>query len=162
MAKVTVQGLGTFTNKLNLLAKDVQHINNMALYSAAEVVAQAIGEALQSLHVHDDDEWGTEWHKLYGATQSEKSQIIENFGVAKFRVTSDGSQTSIGFTGYVNTPSKQFNDHVPTGMLMQCIEYGTSFRQGTHTISSAIKRVQDSASQAAQKRLDQEIQKLNF
>lgn len=160
MAKVTIQGMGTFNNKLDLLARDIEHINNLALYSAAELAAQAMSEALQALPVRDDDEWGTEQRPLYGATASEKEQIIANFGVAKFRHSTNGSQTSIGFHGYVETPSTRFNDQVPTGMLMQCIEYGTRFRHGTHTVSNATKKVKDAAIEKAQERIDQEVKKI--
>lgn len=160
MGKVTVQGMGIFNEKLNLLASDIRHINNMALYSAAEVVANAVGDALQSLPVRSEKEYGTDKHKLYGATASEKAQIIQNFGVATFKQTENGSQTSIGFTGYVNTPSTKFNDRVPTGMLMQCIEYGTSFRRGTHTVNNAINTAKASAVEKAQKRLESEVKKI--
>lgn len=161
MAKITIQGMGTFNQKLDVLAKDIKHINNLALYDAAGVVADAIAEALQQLPTHDEGEYGTEKHKLYGATPSEKQQIISNFGISRFR-SGDTINTSVGFKGYVNTKSKRFNNKIPTGMLMQCIEYGTQFRRGTHTVSNAIKQVKERMTQAAQDRIDAEIQKLNI
>lgn len=155
---VKIQGMGAFTSKFEGLSKDIAHINNMALYEAAGYVANEIGKALQSLPTYDD--WyGTTNYPLYGATPSEKAQIIENFGIASFRTTEDGSQTSIGFTGYVNTPSTKFGNKVPTGMLMQCIEYGTRFRKGTHTIARAEKAVRNQAIQIAQNKITEEIRK---
>ena len=156
---IKVQGMGTFTNKLEGLSRDISHINNMALYEAAGIVAQEIGKALEAMPTYDERWYGTKKYPLYGATPSEKAQIIENFGISRFDKTEDGSQTSIGFTGYVNTPSVKFNDKVPTGMLMQCIEYGTSFRKGTHTIAKAERAVRDQAIQTAQEYLEKEIKK---
>lgn len=157
---VKIQGMDELQSQLNLLTQDIASINNMALYDAAGAAKDAIASALQSLPVRDDSEYGTARHKLYGATQSEKQQIIANFGIAPFRKGEAGSQTSIGFTGYVNTKSRKFNNKVPTGMLMQCIEYGTQFRRGTHTISRAIKQIKMAAIQKAQERLDEEVKKI--
>lgn len=150
-----IKGMDAFTTKFEGLAKDIAHINNMALYEAAGYVAKEIGKALQSLPTYE----GRQEHRLYGATPSEKEQIIANFGISRFQQNDDGSQTSIGFTGYVDTPSARFNGRVPTGMLMQCIEYGTQFRKGTHTISKAIRAAQDQAIQKAENKLTTEIQK---
>lgn len=161
MAKISINGLDQYNQAFNDFVNDISRINNMALYDAAAVAKDAIAEALQSLPTHDEGEYGTANNRLYGATPSEKVQIIANFGVAPFR-HGDTTNTSLGFTGYVDTPSKRFNNKVPTGMLMQCIEYGTSFRRPTHTISNAIKNIKARSEQAAQDRIDQEIQKMNL
>ena len=162
MAKIEIVGMGTFNNKLDELVSEISHINNMALYDAAGVAAQKIASALQSMPTHAEGEWGTAENPLYGATESEKQQLIQNFGISTFRKSDGRVDTSIGFTGYVNTKSKRFNNKIPAGMLMQCIEYGTQFRRGTHTISKAIRQAKEAVAQAAQDRIDQEVQKLNI
>lgn len=162
MAKVTITGMEQYTQNLGKLVQDIGHINNMALYDAAAVAKDAIVAALQGMPTHEEGEYGTEANKLYGATSSEKAQIIANFGVSPFRYGDGSTNTSLGFTGYVSTPSRRFNDHIPTGMLMQSIEYGTSFRRPTHTISTAIKNIKARSEQAAQERINQEIQKIGL
>lgn len=155
---IKVTGLDSFTTQLGRLTADIQHINNEALFDAAGFVADEIGKALQAMPTYD--KWyGTDGHPIYGVTPSEKAQIIENFGIARFQFDGDGSQTSIGFTGYVNTPSTKYNNKVPTGMLMQCVEYGTKFRKGTHTIAHAEKAAKDQAVQIIQNKLTEKIQK---
>ena len=131
MAKITIEGMSTFSKQLEKWVAEAHKINRGALGEAAGFVAQQFGQAIDSIPVRDDS---THPHRLYGATASELAQIKDNFGISTFRETSGGTNTSIGFTGYVNTPSKRFNDNVPTGMLVQCINYGTSFRVGTHTL----------------------------
>ena len=156
-----LSGLESFQTGLNNLTANISKINNMALYEAAGIVAEEMKSALNTLPTYDD--WyGTDGYPLYGATPSEKEQIIANFGVAKFRSSGDGSQTSLGFTGYVNTPSTKYGDRVPTGMLMQAINYGTQFRHGTHTLDRVEKNAKARAIQAAQEKIDQEIKKLNI
>ncbi len=158
---IKIQGLNIFQTNLENLASGISKINSMALYEAAGIVAEEMKNALESLPTYD--KWyGTDGYPLYGATPSEKAQIIENFGIADFRNTGDGSQTSLGFTGYVNTPSTKYGGKVPTGMLMQAINYGTQFRHGTHTLDRVERNAKNKAIQAAQDKIDQEIKKLNI
>ena len=150
-----VIGIGTFNAKLDNLTRDVQYIIDCALYDAAGMVADAVKKELEAMHTHAEG-YTAKGQKRIGATESEKRQIIQNMGISKFR----NSQTSIGFTGYVHTISNKFGDNVPTGMLMQCIEYGTDFRQPTHTISKAYNSVRDKCVEIAQNRIDQEVNKI--
>ncbi len=150
-------GLDSFTQQFEQLANDIRKINRGALGEAAGFVANEMKAALEGMPVRDDS---THPHRLYGATASEKAQIIQNFGISHFRGGDDAFSTSIGFTGYVDTPSRKFNDHVPTGMLVQCIEYGTSFRKGTHTLSNTIQRLRNEATQKAQDYIDKKVKEI--
>lgn len=159
MAKMTVTGLDSFTTQLTKLAGEAEKINRGTLGEGAGYVADQIKSALEGMPTYDD--WyGTDGHPLYGATESEKDQIISNFGIAKFKDSGGKIETSVGFHGYVDTPSTRFNDHVPTGLLMQCINYGTSFRRATHTVDHAIKAVKDAATQKMQDYIDKEVGKI--
>lgn len=160
MARIKVQGMGTFGQDFVDLVGAISRINAMALYDAAHIVADEIEAAVQALPVREDKEWGTEKHKLYGATKEEKEQLIEQLGIARFRKSPNTQNTSVGWTGYVWTPSTRFADHIPSGMLMQCIEYGTDFRRGTHTITAAMKRARSRAEQAIQNRIETETNKI--
>ena len=160
MPRIKTTGLDIFGQQFIDLRDAISRINSMALYDAAGIVADEMEAAVRSLPVRDDKEYGTENHKLYGATQDEKDQLIEKLGIAKFRHNPDTKDTSVGWTGYVVTPSSRFADHVPAGMLMQCIEYGTYFRQGTHTITAAQKRAKAKAEEAIKKRIESETEKI--
>lgn len=157
MAKLSATGLDTFTTQLTKLANEANKINRGALGEGAGFVADQIGQAIDSIPVRDES---THPHKLYGATASELSQIKANFGIAKFREGGGKTETSIGFTGYVNTPSAKFNDHVPTGMLVQCIEYGTSFRTPTHSLSKAINSVKSAVQPKMQDYIDKKVKEI--
>lgn len=157
MAKLTVTGIDTFTSQLTRLASEAEKINRGALGDGAGYVADQIGQAIDSIPVRDES---THPHKLYGATDSELSQIRNNFGITKFRSSGGKTETSVGFHGYVDTPSAKFNNHIPTGMLVQCIEYGTEFRRPTHILSRAIKSVKSGATQKMQDYIDKEVGKI--
>lgn len=152
---VKVTGMDIFQTQLAGLVQDIQKINRGGLGEAAGYVADQMKEALEGMPVRPDKD--RSGHRLYGATESEKQQIIQNFGISTFKDSGDHIETAIGFHGYVNTPSAKFNDHVPTGMLMQCIEYGTSFRRGIHLISKMQNKVKDGAAEKARKYIEEKI-----
>lgn len=160
MPGIKVVGMEVFNKTLDKLASEISHINNMALYEAAGYVADKISKAIQNMPTRSEEEYATDKWKLYGATESEKQQIAENFGVSRFRHSDGTTMVSIGFTGYVRTPSTRFNDMVPTGMLMQCINYGNQYRRGTHTIDHAVSGIKAEVEQIIQSKIDEEISKL--
>lgn len=157
MAKMTVTGLDTFTSQLTKLANEAEKINRGALGEGAGYVADQIGQAIDSIPVRDES---THPHRLYGATANELGQIKANFGISRFRTSGGKTETSIGFTGYVDTPSRKFNDHVPTGMLVQCIEYGTSFRTPTHSLSKAISSAKSAVQPKMQDYIDKRVKEI--
>ncbi len=159
MAKISIQGMEAYQKQFEQLASDIHKINRGALGQAAGYCADQVKAALQSMPVRDEN---THPHRLYGATSSEKQQIIANFGIARFDDTGEQIGTALGFRGYVHTPSRRFNDQVPTGMLVQCIDLGTRFRKPTHILQNAIKQLKSSAPKQAQDYIDQEIQKRNI
>lgn len=156
MATMKTTGLDIFAKEFEKLTNEVKQINRGALGEAAGYVADEIGRALESMPTHSEGySYAAPKHKRTGATENEKQQIIANFGISKFRESGGSTSTSVGFTGYVHTESKRFNDNVPTGMLMQCINYGTQFRNPTHTVDKAIS----SAKKHATKKMEEYIEK---
>ena len=87
MATIKTSGIEIFSKQLETLSKEISNINSMALYDGAGVIADAIGNALKGLPVRGDEEWGSSKWKLYGATESEKQQLAENFGQGTHTVT---------------------------------------------------------------------------
>lgn len=159
MSKVI--GMDVFTTQLNQLTVDVQKICRGALGEAAGYVADSIGNALEAMPTHTEGySYAAPDTKRTGATESEKRQIINNFGIARFEEGGGKIRTSIGFTGYVTTPSKRFNNNVPTGLLMQAINYGTNFRNATHTVDRAIRSTKDEAPVKAQAYIDKVVKNI--
>lgn len=156
MSKVI--GMDTFTAQLGRLTTDITKVTRGALGEAAGFVADEVKSALEAMPTHTEGySYAAPDAKRYGATESEKQQIIANFGISTFTDKGDSIGTSVGFTGYVHTTSKRFNDNVPTGLLMQCINYGTEFRQGTHTMDQAVKSARAQAEAKAQEYIDKEV-----
>lgn len=156
MSKVI--GMETFTAQLGRLTTDITKVTRGALGEAAGFVADEVKSALEAMPTHTEGySYAAPDTKRIGATESEKQQIIANFGISRFQESGDTTSTAIGFTGYVHTKSKRFNDEVPTGVLMQCINYGTEFRNPTHTMDKAIKSARAQAEAKAQEYIDKEV-----
>ncbi len=159
MATMKVDGLDRFMHQLNALSSEITNINKGALGEGAKYAAEQVGNAVSGLPVCSEH-YTVPGAKRYGATEDEKTQIAENFGISRFKQSNGGWNTSIGFKGYVNTPSKQFNNNVPTGLLVQCIDQGTDFRKGTHSISKASKSSKDGVEKKIQDYIDKEVNKI--
>lgn len=160
MAKISITGMDKYMSQLDKLTGEVTKINRGALGEGAGIAADNIKAALEGMPTRGDDEYATSKWKLYGATESEKQQIISNFGITRFRTNGDGYDTVIGFTGYVNTPSTRFHDNVPTGMLMQCINNGNEYRRATHTINKAVNGTRAQVEAAVQQYIDEKTQEI--
>lgn len=166
MARLKFSGLDEQISKLNKTMDSMSEIASKCLYKGAGSVAESVGKALDGIPVetrttrNGNPYFGTSDHPIVGCTQSEKDQIKEYFGVAKFKKSHDAVQTSVGFTGYVSEPYEtKYGQGVPTGMLVQAIEDGTEFRKAYHGIRKAIKN--SDAEDAMQEQLNTEIDSIN-
>lgn len=161
MARIKVAGLDIYLANMQKMSEEMRNINKGALGEGAKVAAEKIREALETLPIRPDKMTGSQHsQRLYGVTESEYIQILDNFGIARFRDSGGAWNTSIGFTGYVNTPSAKFHDKVPTGLLVQAVEYGTKFRKPVHMLNKAAKVSEAEITAAMQKYIEEQINKI--
>ena len=78
----------------------------------------------------------------------------------RFQDSGGAWNTSIGFTGYVHTPSAKFNDQVPTGLLVQAVEYGTEFRKPVHLLNKSVRAAESDIQAAMQKYIDDKVNEI--
>lgn len=158
MARLNIEGLDIFLADLRKMSTEVRNINKGALGEGAKVAVERFGEALESLPIRPDKTTGRQHNeKLYGVTESEYAQILNNYGIARFKNSSGGYQTSIGVKGYINTPSAMFNDQVPTKLLLAAVDNGTEFRKPTHVLSKVSRGLKAEVEEAMQKYIDDKI-----
>ena len=161
MAKVEVFGMEVFLANMQKMDAEARNINKGALGEGAKVAAEKLRYALEMLPIRPAKATGEAHnHKLYGVTEAEYAQILNNFGIARFQDSGGAWNTSIGFTGYVHTPSAKFNDQVPTGLLVQAVEYGTEFRKPVHLLNKSIKSAESSIQDAMQKYIDDKVNEI--
>lgn len=161
MAKVQVFGMEVFLANMQKMDTEMRNINRGALGEGAKVAAEKLREALEMLPIRPDKATGEDHnHKLYGVTESEYIQILDNFGIARFQDSGGAWNTSVGFTGYVNTPSAKFGDKVPTGLLVQAVEYGTEFRKPVHLLNKATRASEAEIAGAMQEYIDTKVNEI--
>ena len=161
MAKVQVFGMEVFLANMQKMSEEARNINKGALGEGAKVAAEKLRDALEMLPIRSDKATGDAHnHKLYGVTEAEYAQILNNFGIARFQDSGGAWNTSIGFTGYVHTPSAKFNDHVPTGLLVQAVEYGTEFRKPVHLLNKSVRAAESDIQAAMQKYIDDKVNEI--
>ena len=140
MAKIEVMGLDIFLNDLRKMSEEARNINKGALGEGAKLAAERFGEAIENLPIRPDKMTGRQHsERLYGVTESEYAQLCNSYGIARFRNSSGGWNTSIGVSGYIHTPSPQYDDQVPARLLLAAVENGTEFRKPAHVMSKAQK-----------------------
>lgn len=142
MAKIQISGIDAYVKHFNELANKADAINAECLYDAAGYAADQVRAALESMPERPAHRTAEDHkHRLFGATPSEKRQIINNFGISRFDRIGSKITVRIGFHGMVDTPSKRWNNSVPTGYLMQAINDGTEFRNPTRTMNRTQKAI---------------------
>lgn len=161
MAKVQVFGMEVFLANMQKMNQEARNINKGALGEGAKVAAEKLRDALEMLPIRPDKYTGRQHtERFYGVTESEYIQILDNFGIAKHQDSGGAWNTSVGFTGYVKTPSAKFNDQVPTGLLVQAVEYGTEFRKPVHMLNKAVKAAESEIQTAMQQYIDDKVKQI--
>lgn len=167
MAKVSVFGIDTFYKNIQALDQHARDICKGGLGEGAGYAAEVLRDAIELLPIRPNKPSKEDHEKaLYGVTEGEYAQILNNFGIAKFRDTGGAWNTSVGFSGYVTTRSPMWGNKVPTGYLVQVVEYGTvdedgkEFRRPVHIITSAINRSKDEIANQIQKYIDEKVNEL--
>ena len=165
MANISVAGLDIYLANMQKMTNAARAINRGALGEGAKVAAEEMREVLEQLPIrpdHPDNET-----PLYGVTANELTQILDNFGITRFKDSGGGWNTSIGVSGYVNTHSPSWGDKVPTKLLLSAVENGSvddngaQFRKPCRTIKKSQGQLESAVTSAMQNYLDQAIEKFN-
>ena len=169
MAGIQVAGLDIFLANMQKMSNKARAINRGALGEGAKVAAEELRSALEQLPIRPEHPSTEEHDKaLYGVTSNELTQILDNFGITRFKEASGGWNTSIGVSGYVSTHSPAWGNKVPTKLLLAAVENGSvdengaQFRKPCHIIQKAQSQIKSEAVSAMQNYLDQAIEKLNI
>lgn len=164
MAKIKVDGMDIFLANLQKMSNSARAINRGALGEGANMAAEEMRNALEQLPIRPENP--EDDRALYGVTANELVQILDNFGITRFREGNGGWNTSIGVTGYVNTHSPVWGDKVPTKLLLAAVENGAvgengaQFRKPCHVLRKAQSTIRASVTDVMQKYLDQATQKI--
>lgn len=160
MAKIVMDGIEEYANRLSSLFKDTEGIVRKAVFRGAAVVADEIKNGLKSIPTIRNNEIGTESNPISGVTKKQKSDLIEAFGLAPIENKGGYIQTKAGVDGYGSVPTKKYPNGVPNAMLMRSVESGTSFRRKTPVFRPAVNRAKEKCVAEMKKTIDEELEKI--
>lgn len=160
MAKIVMDGIEEYANRLSSLFKDTEGIVRKAVFRGAAVVADEIKNGLKSIPTIRNNEIGTESNPISGVTKKQKSDLIEAFGLAPIENKGGYIQTKAGVDGYGSVPTKKYPNGVPNAMLMRSVESGTSFRRKTPVFRPAVNRAKERCITEMKKTIDEELGKI--
>lgn len=164
MAKITVEGLEEYANRIASLYKDTESIARKAVYAGADVVADAIKEGLKNIPVEEGKNglppMGTVENKLNGISRRQKADLIDSFGLAPMENKGDYIQTKAGFDGYGSIKTKKYPKGTPNTVLMRSIESGSSFREKHPVVKPAVNGSRKAAVDAMGKSIDESCKEI--
>ena len=161
MAKIDFKGIDEYSKRLETLFKDTEKVVREAVHEGAAVVADEIKAGLKGLPIEEGENGlppvGTPEDKLSGVSRKQKSDLIDNFGLAPIENDNGYIQTKAGVDGYGSIPTKKYPRGVPNVVLMRSIESGTSFREKHPVFRQATNRARKRAEKAMADEIDDQL-----
>lgn len=131
MSRLDASGTDEMMELLRGLGSETERVCSMALYKGAQITADALREATESLPTEP-------WHPVPGMrggrpleviTEADKEDLLNGIGIAKFEHTGSGVSTAASFEGYTRRTERNFPNGVPLPMIARSIESGSSVRR---------------------------------
>lgn len=160
MARMTFRAAEEYELKLSSLSASAPEVIKAAIYAGARVMANAIKNALTSLPT-DKFRYLRNGEKFSGPTASEKSDLIESFGITPIAKNRSGDWSAkIGFDGYGSTPTPKYPNGVPNQLVARSIDSGSTVRKKTSFVRKAVNRARAETQEAMATATDEAIKKI--
>lgn len=156
MATFQFGGIDNYIKQLNKLqAATRDGVIGKAVYAGADVVANSVRSAIQSLPE------GREGDSSIGiVTPAQKRGLLDGFGISRMRDDGGFVNVKLGFDGYNSVKTKKYPNGQPNALIARAVNSGTTFRKKTKFVDKAV----DSAKKAAEAAMDaacsREIEKI--
>ena len=163
MAKMKIQGITEYETKLNALGRKGTQIIKRGVYEGADIVADAVTEAINGIPTqdgyHGHPKRAKKGEKLTGLSTSEKADLIKGLGLSEMSNEAGYINTKLGFAGYGSYYTKKYPKGVPNVLLMRSVEKGTYFRKKDPVVRRTVNRVRPLAEKAMADEVEKEIKK---
>lgn len=160
MAKITFTGLEKYIEELKSLEQESDDIIKQAVYAGAEVMADGIKSAIQSLPTGSKRFYAHDGTLLKGITPAQKQGLIDGFGISKMENKAGYVNVKIGFNGYNSEPTPKYPQGQPNVLIARSVESGSSVRQKHPFVRPAIQKYKKATESAMSKKIDIEINKI--
>lgn len=160
MAKWIVgKGLDDYISYLQKVNLFTEEIIGEAVYEMAKVVADKVRANIEALPtVSNAANISTYKQGISRLSEPEKQGLLDGFGVSHMRDEDGYLNVKLGFDGYNSVKTKKYPQGQPNAMIARMTESGSSYRKKTPFIRPAVNAVKKQAEEAAQVKIDEQIQ----
>lgn len=155
-----IVGLDEMIKRLDGLGAKTEDLLSKALYAGADVMADGLKSALQSL----PEDSGFKNIKKGDTPRNvvsrhDKEDLISHMGISRFQKKNGSVYARIGFDGYGQIKTKKFPNGRPVVLIARSINSGSSVRMKHPFIRPTLTQYKSAAIQAMQKVIADEINK---
>lgn len=160
MATFHFKGLEEYEKMLSNLSSisAVRAICGEVIYAGADIVADAVREAIDSLPVIDHRTHGTSANQLQGITSAQKKGLQEGFGITPMGEDNGVYNVKLGFDGYNSVKTAAYPQGQPNALIARSVNSGTSFRKKTQFVDKAARAAKAPAEKAMAETFDKKLE----
>lgn len=160
MATITFKKGDEYLYRLSKLAAGSREkVCGSAIYAAADIVADAIRQELES--VPTDEGFGTPKDPVKGIKAVQKEALLQSLGITKMQDRGDGYlDVKIGFDGYNPLKTKRWPNGQPNQLIARSLESGTTWMTKTPFVKRAVTKSKKKALEEMKKSVQTSIEKI--
>ena len=159
MARYQFKGMEEYAAYLQRIGANTPEIIGEAVYTMADIVADKVRENLEALPTVTEKEAHAAYKEKSktGLTSAQKKGLEEGFGISPMQNDAGYWNVKLGFAGYNKIKTRAYPKGQPNAMIARATESGSSAREKTPFIRTAVSAVEKIAVKQGQAKIDQKI-----
>lgn len=159
MAKITVTGFETLSNKLGkLAASEATNAMKAGVYEGAGAAADALKAEIASLSA-EKGSWPFYKKTIVGLSETQKQGLIDGVGIAKIESDGGSVNTKIGFNGYNDHVTEHYPKGQPNALVARSLESGSSIGTKHPIVRPTANKVRKTVEKKMADKVKKEIEK---
>lgn len=161
MAKFQFNGMKEYAEYLQRIGANTKEICGAGVYAMAEVVTDKIRANLDALPTVEESEALAAYReqRKTSLTSAQKKGLQEGLGVSPMENDNGYWNVKVGFDGYNKVKTRKYPNGQPNALIARATESGSSVREKTPFVRTAVASATKPAIQAGQRAIDEEIKK---
>ena len=161
MARFQFKGMKEYAEYLQSIGANTKEICGAGVYAMAEVVTDKIRANLDALPTVDEAEALAAYReqRKTSLTSAQKKGLQEGLGVSPMENDNGYWNVKVGFDGYNKVKTRKYPNGQPNVMIARATESGSSVREKTPFVRTAVAAATKPAIQAEKTAIDEEIKK---
>lgn len=158
MAKWTMEGMSDYIAYLQRIGVETDEIINVGIYAMAEVVTDKIRENLNALPTVTNAANIATYRKGYSRLSDvEKEGLLDGLGISPMQDDNGYKNVKVGFDGYNSVKTKEYPKGQPNVLIARITESGSSYREKSPFIRSALRQTQNEALKKGQEAIEKKL-----